>query len=74
MVRAMLEVAVARCGEVVVPLPEYKTSGSAGMDLHAALLTPLVIVDSSQLASALPSLQVTRDKCVRDRAWRCGTA
>ncbi len=43
MVRAMLEVAVARCGEVVVPLPEYKTSGSAGMDLHAALLTPLVI-------------------------------
>jgi len=33
----MLKVAVLRAGSVEVPLPTYQTSGSAGMDLHAAL-------------------------------------
>lgn len=32
-----VSVAVARTGGVAVPLPGYKTRGSAGMDLHAAL-------------------------------------
>jgi dUTP pyrophosphatase len=38
-----LILAVRRVGSVAVPLPRYQTRGSAGMDLHAALESPLVI-------------------------------
>jgi dUTP pyrophosphatase len=38
-----LRIAVCRVGSVAVPLPHYQTAGAAGMDLHAALTTPLVI-------------------------------
>src|SRR5579859_4310961 len=33
-----LRIQVSRVGPIVVPLPRYQTDGSAGMDLHAALL------------------------------------
>jgi len=33
-----LRIQVARVGPIMVPLPRYQTDGSAGMDLHAALL------------------------------------
>jgi len=36
-------IAIRRVGAVSVPLPAYQTSGSAGMDLHAALAEPLPI-------------------------------
>lgn len=32
-----------RVGAVVVPLPRYQTDGAAGMDLHAALTSPVTI-------------------------------
>ncbi len=38
-----LRIQVARVGPVVVPLPRYQTDGSAGMDLHAALLEAMTI-------------------------------
>ena len=38
-----LRVRVKRVGSVEVPLPRYQTSGSAGMDLHAAIVEPVVI-------------------------------
>lgn len=38
-----VQVAVARTGRVDVPLPAYKTDGSAGLDLHAALSESLRI-------------------------------
>jgi dUTP pyrophosphatase len=38
-----LRIAVARTGAVAVPLPRYQTDGAAGMDLHAAVTTPLVV-------------------------------
>lgn len=38
-----LRVRIRRVGDVDVPLPEYKTPGSAGMDLHAALHEPLTL-------------------------------
>ena len=34
---------VARVGDVEVPLPEYQTSGAAGMDLRAALAETVTI-------------------------------
>lgn len=39
----MIEVPVMRVGAVEVPLPQYQTEGSAGMDLHAALRAPIVL-------------------------------
>ena len=39
----MLNVRVKRVGTIEVPLPRYQTSGSAGMDLHAALAEPLTL-------------------------------
>ena len=38
-----LRIQVARVGSVVVPLPRYQTDGAAGMDLHAALMEPIVL-------------------------------
>jgi dUTP pyrophosphatase len=38
-----LRIAVARVGDVAVPLPRYQTPGAAGMDLHAALKAPITI-------------------------------
>src|SRR5579859_464168 len=38
-----LHIQVARIGPVDVPLPRYQTPGSAGMDLHAALVEPLTV-------------------------------
>jgi dUTP pyrophosphatase len=38
-----LHIEVVPVGDVAVPLPRYQTSGSAGMDLHAALSAPLTI-------------------------------
>lgn len=34
---------VKRVSKVDVPLPSYQTPGAAGMDLHAALVEPIVI-------------------------------
>jgi dUTP pyrophosphatase len=38
-----VRVGVHRIGNVDVPLPRYQTSGSAGMDLHAALEQPITL-------------------------------
>ncbi len=38
-----LLLAVARVGPHAVPLPQYQTKGSAGMDLHAALAGPVTV-------------------------------
>jgi dUTP pyrophosphatase len=38
-----LRIQVVRVGPIVVPLPRYQTDGSAGMDLHAALLEAVVL-------------------------------
>ena len=41
--RETLDVRVKRVGAVEIPLPRYQTPGSAGMDLHAAIASPVVI-------------------------------
>lgn len=41
--RAPFVVRVKRVGDVEVPLPRYQTTGSAGMDLHAALVEPITL-------------------------------
>jgi dUTP pyrophosphatase len=41
--RERFEVRVKRTGPVEVPLPRYQTSGSAGMDLHAAVASSITI-------------------------------
>ncbi|HEX4338108.1 MAG TPA: dUTP diphosphatase [Polyangiaceae bacterium] len=52
---------VRRVGDVEVPLPRYQTAGSAGMDLCAALKTPVVLAPGDRafiptgIAIALPS-------------------
>jgi dUTP pyrophosphatase len=38
-----VRIGFVRVGNVKVPLPDYQTAGSAGMDLHAALEEPLVV-------------------------------
>jgi dUTP diphosphatase len=38
-----LLIEVMRVGDVAVPLPEYRTMGASGMDLHAALKEPLTV-------------------------------
>lgn len=38
-----LRVFVRRVGPVEVPLPKYQTPGAAGMDLHAALESPVTV-------------------------------
>jgi len=56
----MTTVKIMRVGDVDVPLPEYKTSGAAGMDLAAAVAEPIVILPGERkliptgLAIALP--------------------
>lgn len=42
-VREPFVVRVRRAGAVDVPLPRYQTPGSAGMDLHAALVEAIVL-------------------------------
>lgn len=55
-----VRVAVKRVGAVEVPLPSYQTSGSAGMDLHAALHAPMELAPGERrliptgLAFAIP--------------------
>ncbi len=39
----MIRVLARRTGPVVVPLPQYQTSGAAGADLHAALSEPVTL-------------------------------
>jgi dUTP pyrophosphatase len=39
-----LILAVTRVGTVEVPLPRYQTRGASGMDLHAALESPFLLV------------------------------
>src|SRR5690349_10789988 len=46
---SVLRVQVKRVGEVEVPLPRYQTEGSAGMDLHAALPTPIVLAPGARM-------------------------
>src|SRR5579859_8131534 len=43
-----LRIAVARVGDVVVPLPRYQTAGAAGMDLHAALKAPITLAPGAR--------------------------
>ena len=38
-----LKVRIRRVGSVPVPLPSYQTSGSAGLDLHAALAEAVML-------------------------------
>ena len=55
-----LLIEVIRVGDVTVPLPRYQTSGSAGMDLHAALAVALTLAPGERakvptgLAMAIP--------------------
>jgi dUTP pyrophosphatase len=43
-----LNVQVKRVGEVEVPLPRYQTEGSSGMDLHAAIPTPITLAPGAR--------------------------
>ncbi len=53
-------IAVVRVGSVQVPLPRYQSDGAAGMDLHAALGEPLLLLPHARalvptgLAMAIP--------------------
>ena len=55
-----LAIRVQCVGPVPVPLPSYQTSGSAGLDLHAALTEPVTLAPGSRhlvptgLALAIP--------------------
>jgi len=55
-----LAIRVQCVGPVNVPLPSYQTSGSAGLDLHAALAEPVTLAPGSRhlvptgLALAIP--------------------
>ena len=57
---ADLRIEVSRVGPVEVPLPQYQTSGAAGMDLRAALSAPVVLAPGARakiptgLAFAIP--------------------
>jgi dUTP pyrophosphatase len=56
-----LMIAVSRVGTLDVPLPQYQTPGSAGMDLHAAIDAPVTLAPLARakiptgLAFAIPS-------------------
>ncbi len=41
--------AVKRVGSVEAPLPRYQTTGSAGMDLHAAIEAPVVLASLARM-------------------------
>jgi dUTP pyrophosphatase len=57
---ADVQISVVRVGKIEAPLPRYQTSGSAGMDLHAALEQKVVIAPGARakiptgLAFAIP--------------------
>jgi dUTP pyrophosphatase len=38
-----IPIAIQRVGDVEVPLPEYQSSGAVGMDLCAAIATPMLL-------------------------------
>lgn len=58
---AAMKLRIVRVGEVSVPLPAYQTAGSAGMDLHAALVEPVTLAPGERrnvptgLAFAVPA-------------------
>ncbi len=58
---ADVRIQIARVGSVTVPLPRYQTPGAAGMDLHAAIPSPVVIAPGARaklptgLAFAIPT-------------------
>jgi len=58
-----LRVRVTRVGDVEVPLPRYQTEGSAGMDLHAAIPSPIT------LAPGARSLVPTGLRLAIPRGW-----
>lgn len=47
--RKSLDVRIKRVGPIEVPLPRYQTTGSAGMDLHAAIDAPIQIAARARL-------------------------
>jgi dUTP diphosphatase len=55
-----LRIRIARYGAIDVPLPQYQTDGAAGLDLHAAIDKPVVLVPHARvriptgLAFAIP--------------------
>jgi len=56
-----LRIQVTRVGPVDVPVPRYQTEGAAGMDLHAAIASPVMLPPLSRariptgLAFAIPA-------------------
>jgi dUTP pyrophosphatase len=58
---ADVHIAVKRVGPVEAPMPRYQTSGSTGMDLHAAIPAPMVVAPLARakiptgLAFAIPA-------------------
>src|SRR5262245_7580298 len=45
-----VSVTIARVGPVEVPLPRYQSRGAAGMDLHAALESPLTVAPGARVS------------------------
>jgi dUTP pyrophosphatase len=44
-----IRVRIARCGAIDVPLPRYQTDGSAGLDLHAAIDSPITVAPRARV-------------------------
>jgi dUTP pyrophosphatase len=73
-----LRIQFARVGPVIVPVPRYQTDGAAGMDLHAALGAPVVIVPLGRAlvpSGIVVAIPPSFEGQVRPRsglAWRTG--
>jgi dUTP pyrophosphatase len=73
-----LRIRVLRVGAVDVPLPRYQTDGAAGIDLHAALVEPLVLAPLARaqvptgLSFAFPMHFEAQVRPRSGLAWRTG--
>jgi dUTP pyrophosphatase len=73
-----LRIQFTRVGPVIVPVPRYQTDGAAGMDLHAALSAPVVIVPLGRAripSGIIVAIPPSFEGQVRPRsglAWRMG--
>ena len=59
-----VHVRVQRVGPVEVPLPSYQTSGSAGLDLCAALPEPVRLDDWYELPYGILGLETRQGRLV----------
>lgn len=78
MVASMVKLLIKRVGSIVVPVPKYQTAGAVGLDLHAAIERPILLLCGDRteiptgLAFAIPAGYEGQVRARSSVARNCG--